>query len=218
MKGPDCPYSHNRAETKQEGEFMEKRQLRAELKKRLLELTNLPAAGHFEKSKKACENLISTPQFRRSSVIMFFLSMPHETDTTPAIRNAWQEGKTVAVPKVNWRQKNMTPVRIDSLETGLVIEAAGLRNPEDGARIPVDEIDLVIVPGLAFDRSGNRLGTGNAYYDKFFDEGNLVATRCGLAFSEQLIDSIPAEEHDKPMDLLVTDEEIIYFNKPDIGE
>ncbi len=197
---------------------MEKRQLRAELKKRLLELTNLPVAGRFEKSKKACENLVSTPQFQRSAVIMIFLSLPYEIDTTPAVRNAWQHGKTVAVPKVDWRQKNMTPVRIDSLETGLAIEVAGLRNPVDGTRVPAGEIDLVVVPGIAFDRSGNRLGTGNAYYDKFFDDRNLVATRCGLAFSEQLIDSIPAEEHDKPMDLLVTDEEIIYFNKPDSGE
>ena len=197
---------------------MDKRQLRAELKRRLLELTNPPAAGHREKSEKACENLISTPQFQHSSIVMFFLSLPHETDTTSAILNAWQNGKTVAVPKVIWRQKYMIPVKIDSLETEFSTEIAGLRNPLEGSPVRPEQIDLVVVPGLAFDRKGNRLGTGNAYYDKFFENKDLVATRCGLAFSEQLIDSIPADEYDKPMDLLVTDEEIIYFNNSGRGE
>ncbi len=197
---------------------MDKQQLRADLKRRLLELTNPPAAGHREKSRKACEKLISTPQFQHSKVVMFFLSLPQETDTTPAILNAWQHGKTVTVPKVLWRQKRMIPVQIDSLENGFSTEVAGLRNPIAGTPVPLEEVDLVVVPGLAFDRNGNRLGTGNGYYDNFFEDKHLVATRCGLSFSEQLIDSIPIDEHDKPMDLLVTDKEIIYFNNSGKGE
>ena len=149
---------------------------------------------------------------------MMFLSLPREPDTTFAILNAWQKGKTVAVPKVFWQQKRMMPVQISSLEAGFSTEVAGLKNPLAGRPVPTEEIDLVVVPGLAFDRNGNRLGTGNAYYDKFFENKNLMATRCGLAFSEQLIDSIPTDEHDKPMDLLVTDEEIMYFNNSGRGE
>jgi 5-formyltetrahydrofolate cyclo-ligase len=195
--------------------FMDKKQLRAQLKERLLELTN---GRHIEKSRKACEKLVDTPQFRQSDTIMFFLSMPHETDTTAAMLKAWENGKTVVVPKVLWEQKRMIPVQIDSLEAGLSTEVAGLRNPVADSPVPLEEIDLVVVPGLAFDKKGNRLGTGNAYYDNFFENNNLVATRCGFAFSEQLIDSIPADEYDKPMDLLVTDEEIIYFNNSCRGE
>jgi 5-formyltetrahydrofolate cyclo-ligase len=195
--------------------LMDKRRLRAELKGRLLGLAN---GRRVEKSRKACENLISTPQFQHSSIVMIFLSLPHETDTTPAILNAWRNGKTIAVPKVVWQQKYMIPVQIDSLDSGFCVEVAGLKNPTAGGPVRLEEIDLVVVPGLAFDRNGNRLGTGNAYYDKFFEDKNLVATRCGLAFSEQLIDSIPADGHDKPMDLLVTDEEVIYFNNSGRGE
>lgn len=194
---------------------MDKRQLRAELKRRLLELTN---HRHREKSIKACKNLISTPQFQHSAVVMMFLSLPHETDTTPAILEAWQHGKTVTVPKVFWQQKRMISVQIDSLEAGFSTDVAGLRNPIAGTPVPIEEIDLVVIPGLGFDRNGNRLGTGGAYYDRFFENKNLNATRCGLAFREQLIDSIPADEHDKPVDLLVTDEEVIYFNNSVRGE
>ena len=187
---------------------MDKNQLRARLKERLLELTN---GRHAEKSRKACEKLVDTPQFRQSAVIMFFLSMPHETDTTPAMRKAWESGKTVVVPKVLWKRKCMIPVKVDSLDAGFSTKIAGLRNPVEDTPVSLSDINLVIVPGVGFDRNGNRLGTGNGYYDKFFDDDSLVATRCGLAYSEQLVDFIPADEHDKPMDFIVTDEEVIYF-------
>ena len=78
--------------------------------------------------------------------------------------------------------------------------------------ILAEEIDMVVTPALGFDRKGNRLGRGGSYYDRFFANPVLKASRCGFAFSEQLVDSVPVTEHDEPVDLLVTDEEIIYFN------
>jgi 5-formyltetrahydrofolate cyclo-ligase len=80
--------------------------------------------------------------------------------------------------------------------------------------MPIKEIDLVVTPALAFDREGNRLGRGGSYYDRFFANEELKAPRCGLAFAEQLVDSIPATRSDKPVDFLVTDERITYFNDP----
>jgi len=106
----------------------------------------------------------------------------------------------------------MIPVRINSLETGFSTGASGLRNPVGGAPVPFEEIDLVVTPALGFDRKGNRLGRGGSYYDRFFTDKELKATRCGFAFAEQLVDSIPVTERDKPVDFLVTDEEVIYFS------
>jgi 5-formyltetrahydrofolate cyclo-ligase len=163
------------------------------------------------KSKKACQNLISTPQFRNASVIMIFLSLPHEVSTDEAILHAWQLGKIVVVPKISWQQRHMIPVQINSLETDFSTEVAGLRNPVTGVPVPFEEINLVVTPALAFDRKGNRLGRGGSFYDRFFANEELKAPRCGFGFAEQLVDSIPVAKHDKPMDFLVTDEEIIYF-------
>ena len=187
---------------------MDKERLRRDLQKRLLEMTE---EQRIAKSKKACQNLISTPQFRNASVIMIFLSLPHEVSTDEAILHAWQLGKIVVVPKISWQQRYMIPVQINSLETDFSTEVAGLRNPVTGVPVPFEEINLVVTPALAFDRKGNRLGRGGSFYDRFFANEELKAPRCGFGFAEQLVDSIPVAEHDKPMDLLVTDEEIIYF-------
>ncbi len=168
-----------------------------------------------EKSQKACKNLFSTPQFQRAATIMMYLSLPHEVDTSEAVLYSWQLGKTVVMPKISWQQRHMIPVKISSLEKGFSTSASGLRNPISGVPIPIEEIDLVVAPALGFDRKGNRLGRGSSFYDRFFAHKQFHAPRCGFAFAEQLVESVPVSEHDEPVDLIVTDEEILYLN-PDM--
>ena len=186
---------------------MEKRELRNTLRRRLREMASEQRAG---RSKKACQNLISTNEYQRAEVVMVFMSLPHEVDTAGLILNAWQNNKIVAVPKVSWQQRHILPVQLNSLETGVAADDYGIRTPTTSIPISLEEIDLVVTPGLAFDRAGNRLGRGGAYYDRFFENKELGARRCGLVFSEQIIESLPVQEHDRPVDFLVTDEEIIY--------
>jgi 5-formyltetrahydrofolate cyclo-ligase len=189
---------------------MDKTELRRKLQNRLLAL---PVEQRCEKSRRACQNLVSTPQFQNASAVMMYLSLPHEVDTSEAILQAWQLGKIVAVPKISWQQRHMIPVQINSLETGFSTAGTlGLRNPIGGVPVPLEEIDLVVTPALGFDRQGNRLGRGGRYYDRFFSSKELKATRCGFAFAEQVLDSIPVTESDQPVDFLVTDEEVIYFS------
>lgn len=188
---------------------MDKERLRVRLQKCLLEMSE---EQRSEKSQKACQNLVSTPQFQAAATVMMYLSLPHEVDTSEAVLHAWQLGKTVVVPKISWQQRHMIPVKISSLETGFSTEVAGLRNPITGMPMPLEEIDLVVAPALGFDRKGNRLGRGASFYDRFFAKEQLNAQRCGFAFSEQLIDTVPVVERDEPVDFLVTDKEILYFN------
>ncbi len=187
---------------------MDKSQLRHELQNCLLEMDE---KQRVEKSHKACQNLVSTKEFQEASAVMMYLSLPHEVDTSEAILHAWQLGKIVAVPKISWQQRHMIPVQINSLETGFSTEVSGLRNPVTGVPIPFEEIDLVVAPALGFDREGHRLGRGGSYYDRLFSNKQLRASRCGFAFNEQVVDSIPITECDEPVDILVTDEEILYF-------
>jgi len=185
---------------------MDKAQMRQDVRTRLMELTDDQRTAD---SKKACQNLINTDQFKRASVVMFYLSLPHEIDVTPAILHAWQQEKTVAVPKVSWQQRRMIPVEITSLDIGVATEVSGLRNPITGVPVPPEDIDLVVTPGLAFDKKGNRLGRGGSYYDRFFDSHQLGACKCGFAFSRQIVEDVPADNHDEPMDLLVTEAGVI---------
>jgi len=188
---------------------MDKAQLRRKLQDCLLAI---PPEQRNEKSRKACQNLVSTAQFQSASTVMMYLSLPHEADTSEAVLQAWQYGKTVAVPRISWQQRHMIPVRINSLETGFSTGASGLRNPIAGAPVPFEEIDLVVTPALGFDKKGNRLGRGGRYYDRFFANEKLKALRCGFAFAEQIVEAIPVTEHDEQVDFLVTDEEIIYLS------
>ncbi len=188
---------------------MEKVELRRQLRNCLIAM---PPQQRKDKSRQACRNLISTEQFQNASIIMMYLSLPHEVDTSDAILHAWQLGKTVAVPKISWQQRHMIPVRINSLDTGFSTGAWGLRNPLTGIPIPFGQIDLVVAPALGFDRKGNRLGRGGSFYDRFFANQDLTASRCGLAFAEQVLESIPTTDNDEPVDFLVTDEEVVYCN------
>jgi 5-formyltetrahydrofolate cyclo-ligase len=194
---------------------MEKARLREQLQKSLLAI---PQEQRVKKSRQACRNLISMQWFQDASTIMMYLSLPHETDTTEAILCAWQMGKTVAVPRVSWGQRHMIAVQIDTLEGGFSTSPSGLRTPIAGEPVPFEEIDLVVTPALAFDKKGNRLGRGGAFYDRFFANQQLKALKCGLGFAEQLLDSIPVKEHDQPVDAVVTDEEILYFNGQNISD
>jgi 5-formyltetrahydrofolate cyclo-ligase len=188
---------------------MDKTQLRQHFRTVLLEMSPEDRA---ERSRKICRNLIDTEQFAKVATVMTYLSLPHEVDTAEVILCAWQKGKTVAAPKISWQQRHMIPVEITTLETGFSTEVAGLRNPVKGVPVPFEEIGMVITPGLGFDKKGNRLGRGSSYYDRFFTNERLNAVRCGLAFSEQVVDHIATTKHDVPVDMLVTDETVMYFN------
>lgn len=186
---------------------MDKIEMRHNLRSRLF---GLPQSQRRNESKQASRNLIGTDEYKKASAIMIFLSLPHEVDTTAVILDAWQQGKTVAVPKVSWQQRHMIAVEITSLETGFTEERGGFKNPTTGVPMAVEDIDLVVAPGLAFDSQGNRLGRSGGYYDRFFASEHLNAKKCGFAFSQQIVDSVPIEEHDERVDFLVTDEGVVY--------
>ncbi len=75
--------------------------------------------------------------------------------------------------------------------------------------VPLDLIDMIVIPGLAFDRRGYRVGRGRGFYDRFLAQQAFQGLRCALCYHEQLIDAVPYESHDIPMDLIVTDQEIV---------
>jgi 5-formyltetrahydrofolate cyclo-ligase len=185
---------------------MDKDQMRRELKGRLAQIC---PEERIEKSRRICGFVLDSEPFHSASAVMLFLSLPHEVDTTALILAAWQRDKTVVVPKVSWEQRHMIPVEITSLETGLQEDRMGLRNPISGTPVPYEDIDLVVTPGLGFDRQGHRLGRGGSYYDRFFLLHNVKAAKWGVGFSEQLCPDVPHEEHDVPMDVVVTEQGVI---------
>ncbi len=181
---------------------MDKAQLRRGLRNGLLKMS---PETRRHKSLQACSNLAASSLFQDASTVMIYLSLHYELDTAEVIEQAWSQGKTVAVPRISWEQKTMEPVRIESLEEEFSVSVLGLRNPVSHAVLPLQKIDLVVVPGLGFDLQGNRLGHGGGYYDRFLCQPAVKAGRCGFAFDSQVVPGLPREDHDQVMEFLVTD-------------
>lgn len=139
---------------------------------------------------------------------MVYVSKPPEVDTMPLIKHLIRKGIRVVVPII---ERETRTLRLSCLEDpgDLVISTFSVPEPI-GKEIPVcgGELEMVIVPLLAFDRAGHRLGYGAGYYDRFLSS-NQQAKKIGAAFSCQEIVSVPADENDVAMDLIVTEREII---------
>lgn len=174
-------------------------------------LASMSEADRHQKSQAACSLLSSTSEFEAARVVMLYLSTPNEVDTAPLALKCWQSGKTVVVPKVSWDQRRMLPVEIATLQAGMTTTGAGVREPIAGKPIPVDLIDLVVVPGIAFTAGGHRIGRGMGFYDRFLAQSDFMGVSCGLAFEEQVVDQFPVLDHDIPLCMLATDRGIYRF-------
>lgn len=136
-------------------------------------------------------------------VAMTYLAMPDEFDTGPLFELA--QGKSLAAPRVDWSQGTMEAARISDLsETQSV--ALGVREPLPTAEhVSPDSLDLVLVPGLAFDPAGRRLGRGKGFYDRFLARLPASVVTVGVGFQFQVVAEVPAEAHDVRVGWLLTE-------------
>jgi len=191
-----------------------KDRLRSEMKATLAAMSDQDAA---ERSVRACERLLALDEYARAESVMLYAPISGEVNCRPVAVRAWEDGKTVLLPRVSWRHRHMEAVPVHSLDHPVVETRHGLREPE-GKHVPIEGIDLVVVPGLAFDRLGNRLGRGGGFYDRFLARQGLAAHACGLAFSVQVVRELPVHPNDYPVKVLVTDKEVVRFAVSSVGE
>lgn len=196
------------------GQTGNKAAVRQHLREALGRLT--PQQIH-DKSVTCCGHITRSPEFASARVVMLYLAMPQEVDTAPLALRAWQQGKSVVVPKISWEGKRMLPLEITSLQTGFTTTGPGVREPINGKPIPVGEIDLVIVPGLGFSELGYRIGRGMGFYDRFLAQGDFLGVSCGMAFEEQVVPELPVLDHDMPLSMLATDRGIRRFTTGTVG-
>jgi 5-formyltetrahydrofolate cyclo-ligase len=149
--------------------------------------------------------LINCEYYNNAKVIFVYVSFMDEADTHKIINHALQNNKTVCVPKIINRTEGMKAVKIDSLSE-LKENGFGILEPETTtAAVDPKDIELILVPGLAFDKNGGRLGYGAGYYDRFFCEVRAEVKKIAVAYSFQVVDEVPMEEHDVLIDHIVTD-------------
>ena len=159
-----------------------------------------------EKSRRIFERVRSLPDYRKAAVIGVYVSMPDEVSTEKIIEDALKGGKTAAVPRIK-RNGEMDFVPIMSRKELSRRNHLGIYEPDmDLEPVLPEEIEWMIVPGVAFDKMKHRLGQGGGYYDRY-----LAKTQCpktALAFEAQIVEEVPADREDIPMDLVVTEENV----------
>lgn len=160
-------------------------------------------------SAAACSRLIGMEAFIHAGTVMLYMPIKTELDLTPLAIRCFQLGKTVCVPKVDWSRREMSPIEVSSFDDNVMeIDDHGLRSPRDGRIVVPTVIDMVIVPGLAFDTSGRRLGRGGGYYDRFLARLRPSAVSVGICYDAQVVDTVPSSPKDVTVDILVTDRRV----------
>ncbi len=178
---------------------MNKAELRKESRNREKQLT-------VEEQKNAeiavLEKLESCKEFQAAKRILAYYSLPDELPTIQLL-SKWNKDKEIFLPRVNGDFLDIAKFEPGSTEKG----AFSIQEPTDSELISVDTIDLLIIPAVGYDRKGNRLGRGKGYYDRLLKDA--ICPKIGIIYSCQLFDEVPTEQHDIPVDIIITEKEII---------
>ena len=144
--------------------------------------------------------------FRRAKTVCCYVALPYEVQTWRMIEEMLSKGKRVVVPVVQPNTKRLLLSEVRDPATELAPGAFGVREPVRRARRPVAtrSLGLVLVPGIAFDRRGHRLGHGHGYFDRFLSRVPKAVRTVGLAFRFQLLDRLPVASHDHAVQTVLT--------------
>lgn len=188
----------------------ERELLRLEMKQKREEASMLQV---MEMSARISERIIAMPEYRRAKRVFCYYSLPMEVQTGGLIREMLREGKEVYLP-VTGRDHALKAVRLR--DPGAVHRGAfRVMEPDGDEEINPSELDIILAPGLAFDRAGGRIGYGAGCFDRFLPMcRGMIA---GLAFEMQMVDEVPMEPHDIRMDRVITEDGVYCCNAADKG-
>ena len=169
----------------------------------------IPPAEREAASRSIASHLASLPAWQRARTVALHHALGAEVDTAELARLALAAGKRVAWPRVSSVGPAMefASCAASDLVSG---PARALEPPPSAPPIPLESIDLVVVPGVAFDARGGRLGRGRGHYDATLSLLRPDAVRVGIAFEEQVVEDVPTEPHDAPLDVVVTSSRLLF--------
>ena len=170
----------------------------------------IPRAVRSVKNSLIKEKVFSLMEFRSSHSVLLYASFRSEVETSGMIKESIGSGKKLLLPKVYSEEKALRLYEVkdvSELSPGFM----GIPEPSftDERMVNPEDVDLVVIPGVAYDYSGNRLGYGAGYYDRLLSQTEKKIIIVAPAFEEQLVDLIPAEKHDVKVDIIVTDKRIL---------
>jgi len=191
---------------------MEIEKQKSSLRERILALRRAQSSRDIEKkSGDIRRKLFTFVPFCQAETILFYLAIKDEVQTEKMIEESLQKGKRVAAPLIDWQRKKILPSEIKDLTKDIEISVFKIPQPKNNLYSPFSpvNIDIVIVPGVVFDRKGNRLGFGGGFYDRFLGKLSNRTKLVALAFELQLVDNVSSQSYDIAVDYLITERGII---------
>ena len=173
-----------------------RREIRATLK-------NIPSSACAAASAQLCARLKEQSFWKNAASVLFFAPLPDEADLWPLLEETVAGGKIAALPRYDPADHSYDARRVQNPQNEIAIGPFGIREPKSGcAEIALSRLDLIIVPGVAFDLCGRRLGRGRGFYDRLLVE--TCGVKCGVAFDEQIAVEVPAGAQDLQMNFILT--------------
>lgn len=183
---------------------IQKASLRAEVRERLRALDRV---SRLENSRRITGHVLEFSAWQQSQTCCLFASLPSEPETRTLMTRAWSSGKRVALPRIQHPEEGLSLHWVDSLQD-LKRGPKGFEEPgADTEMARLADLDLILVPGIAFDRQGGRLGRGGGYYDRLLPRPECRAVLLGIFFSIQEVPRVPRETWDHPLQWIVTEKE-----------
>jgi 5-formyltetrahydrofolate cyclo-ligase len=177
---------------------------KAALRKQIRDaLEKISPAARTALSAQIRDRLKEQAIWKNAGAVLFFSPLPDELDLWPLLEDALAGGKIAALPRFNPAAKSYIACRVQNLRSEIVTGEFGIREPAARcAGIPLDRLDLILVPGVAFDLQGRRLGRGRGFYDHLL--ADVRGVKCGITFDEQMVNDVPAGPSDVRMNFILT--------------
>jgi 5-formyltetrahydrofolate cyclo-ligase len=171
-------------------------------------LNKLSQQEKSEIEQQLIEHLLKSKLWKEADTIGITVSQGFEWNTSPIIEAGWQQGKTIAVPKCIHSDKRMIFYKLDHYDQLEKVYYDLLEpKPEETVEIPKSQLELLIVPGLLYDKKGYRIGFGGGYYDRFL--ADFPNKTVSLVYSRQLEESLPTDSFDIPVQHIITENGIL---------
>jgi 5-formyltetrahydrofolate cyclo-ligase len=164
------------------------------------------------KTKAVEDRLFEFANYLEARIALLYMPIPPEVDTREIIKRSYMYNKIIILPAFDAEAFRMTLMKVDDPDKDLVQGPRGNLepNPKRCKTVPLDCLDIAIIPGLAMDEKGGRIGSGKGYYDRLIPDLPITTRKVGLIFEDQIIPVVPMESHDKHVDIVVTEKRIIY--------
>ncbi|WP_372679612.1 5-formyltetrahydrofolate cyclo-ligase [Desulfosarcina sp.] len=191
----------------------EVREKKQEIRNGISTFFNSLASEVLEANTRVIENrLFEFANFLESKIVMLYVNTENEVATDAIIKRTYDFNKIVVLPAFDTAKFKMNLMKVDNPDKDLVVGPRGILepNPARCKSVPLDSIDIAIVPGIAMDEKGGRIGSGDGYYDRVIPDLPMTTRKVGLVFEGQLIPQVPMESHDKHVDIIITEKRVIY--------